>query len=88
MNILLFSCKVYLRNCENKISIGENDSLKVYINAVREKGKANKVLIETIANCFQLKKYQINILSGLTTTNKLIQIITDKTKNDLLSFLS
>lgn len=88
MNIIKISCKIYLKNEKNKIELDENGILKIYINAIREKGKANKEIIEVISKVFLIKKYNITIVSGFTTTFKIISIQTEKTKEDLLQSLS
>lgn len=87
MNCIKFTAKIYLKKEENKIKLEENNILGIYINAVREKGKANKAVIEIISTIFLIKKYNINILSGFATIYKVIEIKTEKTKEELLQFL-
>jgi Uncharacterized conserved protein len=44
---------------------GEHDgALKVSVTQVAEKGKANKALIETLASELELKRSQIELVSG------------------------
>ncbi len=80
-------CKVYSKKEFNKIELCDDFSLKIFIKEVREKGRANKALIEIISDTLLIKKYNIKIISGFTTLNKIVQIITNKTKEDLLSIL-
>lgn len=56
--------------------VGENN-LKVNLNQIAEKGKANKELIKVLAKFFQVKKNQIQILSGLKQKNKIISVDKD-----------
>ena len=88
MSIVKLNCKIYLKKKDNKIEIDKDGILKIYLNAIREKGKANKAIIEIISNVFLIKKYNISIISGFTTINKIIEIKTNKTKEELLAFLN
>ena len=49
--------------------------LRVKINQPPEDGKANKALIELLANYFQIKKNSIIIIAGEKSTHKIIEII-------------
>ena len=50
---------------------GEHDgALKVAVTQAPEKGKANKAIIELLAAELQIKKSQIELLSGETTSQK------------------
>ncbi len=53
----------------------ENNGFKVYVNAPPEDGKANEAVIKALADYFKIKTSQIQILSGLTGRNKIIEII-------------
>ena len=48
--------------------------LRVKINQPPEDGKANKALIELLANYFQIKKNSIIIIAGEKSTHKIIEI--------------
>jgi hypothetical protein len=52
----------------------ENGHFKVYLTRPAQEGQANAQLIEVLAEYFKVKKYQIKILKGETSRNKLIQI--------------
>ena len=52
----------------------QGDVLKVRINAPPEKGKANDVLIELLAEYFSVSKNCIRIISGHTSRLKKIEI--------------
>lgn len=48
--------------------------LHVYVNAPPLEGKANKAVIEALANYFNIKKGNIILLSGERSKNKLFEI--------------
>lgn len=47
---------------------------KVYLTAPAVEGKANKALIEFLAEHFDVKKSQITIMKGLKSRTKIIRI--------------
>jgi len=47
---------------------------KVYLTAPAVEGKANRALIEFLAEHFDVKKSQVRIIRGLKSRNKVIQI--------------
>jgi len=76
MNLNYIEVKVITGSSLKKIIWMEDLKIfKVYLNSNREKGKANKELIETIANYFNISKSKVSIVSGFTTTRKKIVII-------------
>ncbi len=52
----------------------EGESIKVYLTAPPVDGKANKALIEFLAQHFCVKKTQISITKGLQSRHKTISI--------------
>ncbi len=52
----------------------EGEAYKIYLTAPAVEGKANKVLVEFLADHFAVKKHQINILKGLKSRQKTIII--------------
>ena len=50
------------------------DGLKVHLKEKAIKGKANKALVEMLAEHFKVKKNQIQIVKGMTSSKKLIDI--------------
>ncbi len=50
-------------------------ALKVYITEPAVENRANKRLIEVIADYFNVKKYNINIIKGHGSREKVIEII-------------
>ena len=51
-----------------------DETLKIKVSAAPEKGKANKRLVEFLAGQLGVKKKDVSIISGETTTIKQIQV--------------
>ncbi len=51
-----------------------NDFYKIYITAPAEDGKANKAVIDALADYYDIAKSKISIISGLTSRTKIIEI--------------
>jgi uncharacterized protein (TIGR00251 family) len=67
---LLLTVKIQPRSSRNEI-VGELDgALKIRITATPVDGKANKHLIDFLAEIFQVPKSQIEMLSGKTHRDK------------------
>ena len=58
---------------ENRI-VKEEGRLKAYLNAPVFDDKANKMLIEVLAEHLGVKKTDISILSGHKSRNKIIEV--------------
>ena len=54
--------------------VEESWGLKVYVTAAPEKGKANKAVVEVLANHFGVQKDQIRFITGLRSRNKVVEI--------------
>ena len=52
----------------------ERDRLKVYLTRPAQDGLANAQLVCVLASYFKLKKYQVRILQGVTSREKLVEI--------------
>ena len=52
----------------------ENNSFKVYLTQPARNGLANKQLIELLAEHLNLKRYQIKIIQGEKSRDKVIEI--------------
>ncbi len=70
---MLINIKVISKSSRNFIK-EENGCFKVYVNAPREKGKANESVIELIADYFKVKKHQVSIFQGERSPKKVISI--------------
>lgn len=53
----------------------DNETIKMNVAAIPEKGKANKEIIKFFAKLFKLKKENIKIISGASSKIKLIKIV-------------
>ena len=51
-----------------------NGRLKVAVTPAAEKGKANAALVKVLAQALNLKRSQIELASGATTTRKVFRI--------------
>jgi uncharacterized protein len=54
--------------------IEENGVLKVYVNDPALEGKANKRVIEMLAEFYKTKKYNITIVQGQLQRDKIVEI--------------
>lgn len=61
-------------NAKRNLIKQEENVLKVYLTAPAVDGKANKSLIDKLADHFNVKKSNINILAGETSRNKIVEI--------------
>ena len=69
--------KVYIKvipNAKKNRIVEELSRLKVYVTAPAVDGKANKAVIEALAEHFGAKKKDITIIFGQTSREKIIQI--------------
>lgn len=58
------------------------DRLKVAVHAAPEKGKANQAILETVAELLDLKRSQVQLMSGETSQEKKL-LITGVTLEEL-----
>ena len=66
--------RVIPRAKKNKVE-EESGRLKVHLTAPPQDGRANKLLIELLAEYFKVKKRQIILVKGDRSQNKIIEII-------------
>lgn len=52
-------------------------ALRVSVAAAPEKGKANKAVAEAICSSLNLKRFQCEVVTGLTSRSKTVQIDVD-----------
>ncbi|MBY0529008.1 MAG: DUF167 domain-containing protein [Rhabdochlamydiaceae bacterium] len=69
---LLISIKVVLKSARDQIVGWENGMLKVKLNAVPEKGEANRTLLAHLAKVWKLPKSAVTLVSGETSRQKKI----------------
>jgi uncharacterized protein len=65
--------KVVPRASKDRI-IEENGVLKVYVTSPAVDGRANKSVIESLADHFKTKKRMVKIVSGEKSRNKTVEI--------------
>ena len=53
----------------------ENGTIKIYLTAPAQDGRANKALIEFLADYFKVAKNQIEITKGLRSRHKTVNIL-------------
>jgi uncharacterized protein (TIGR00251 family) len=66
--------RVVPKASRREVKTEENGTLKVYLTRPAVDGEANAQLIEVLAKYFQVKKYDIEILQGLRSRNKVVEI--------------
>ena len=66
--------KVVPKSSRNKIEKISEEEYKVWITAPPTQGKANKSLIELLADYFNISKSFIIIVSGKTAKTKIVDI--------------
>jgi uncharacterized protein (TIGR00251 family) len=69
-----FTVKVVPRSSKTILAGVLGDMLKIKLSAAPEKGKANELLIEFLAETMGIKKNTVKITSGLSSQVKTIQI--------------
>ncbi|KKR31102.1 MAG: hypothetical protein UT63_C0083G0012 [Candidatus Gottesmanbacteria bacterium GW2011_GWC2_39_8] len=57
-----------------KIETLIDGSLKIWIKKKPEKGRANKAILELLSKSYSVPKSKIEIISGLKSKNKIIEI--------------
>ncbi|MCD6528061.1 YggU family protein [bacterium] len=75
MDKIILKVKVAPRAKKNEIVGWQNNVLKIKINALPVKGKANQELIKFLADKLNIKKGQIRIVKGLTNRKKEVELI-------------
>ena len=66
--------RVIPRAKKNLVKI-EPGRLKVYLTAPPQDGKANRLLLEVLAEYYQVKKKQVVIIQGEKSQDKTVEII-------------
>ncbi len=69
-----FAVKVIPRAAQNRIAGVEGTELRVRLKAAPVEGKANGALIEFLAELFNVKKANVQILRGETSHHKLVRV--------------
>ena len=69
-----FQVRATPRAKRNKVQRQPDGSLKVYVTAPPEDGRANEAVIEVLAEFFGVKRRQVEIISGATSRNKVVRV--------------
>ncbi|HJS08308.1 MAG TPA: DUF167 domain-containing protein [Pirellulales bacterium] len=64
------SVRAQTRAAANAVRGEVNGALKVSVTQVAEKGKANQAVIEVLAEALGLRRSQVRLISGPTSTQK------------------
>ena len=68
------TAKIKTRAKKNEIIKINENSYKISVTEIPEKGKANNIIIEILAKNFKIPKNKITIISGLTNNIKVVNI--------------
>ena len=66
--------RVIPKSSQRMVQSELDGSLKVKLTAAPEKGKANKQLVEVLAEHYQVSKSKIRILKGTASKNKIVDV--------------
>ena len=69
-----FLIRVQPRAKRNTVTKMADGSLKVYVTAPPEDGRANEAVVETVAEWLGVKHRQVEIIRGATNRNKVVRI--------------
>ena len=85
---IIVSVKVQAGSGKDRIVGNLGGRLKLAVSAAPEKGKANKAIVELLAETFHINSSSIHIISGKTSRDKKIMIegVTPESINTLLNF--
>lgn len=73
-NPITFSVRVIPRAKRNKVQSQADGSLKVYVTAPPEDGRANEAVVEVIAQWLGVKRREVEIIRGATNRNKVVRV--------------
>lgn len=68
------SVRVTPRASSNRIELGDDGSVRVYVTAAPTDGEANKAVIELVAKKLHVAKSAIVIIRGDSSRNKTLEI--------------
>lgn len=84
---LVIEIKVVPRSGKSQLILDKSGILKCFLKAAPKKGKANKEVIEVVAKFIEIRKGEIEIVSGFNCRKKLLKIQTDMSYEQLLEKL-
>lgn len=71
---MLINLKVAPKSSRNEIIKLDDSHFRAKVTAAPDKGKANEAVVELLSDYFHVAKSRINIISGITSRNKKIEI--------------
>ena len=71
---ITFSVRVTPRAKQNRVQPQEDGSLKVYVTAPPEDGRANEAVVGIIAEWLGVKRRDVEIVRGATSRNKIVRV--------------
>lgn len=72
-----FSIRVVPKSSKNQLSLNEDSTIKLKINAPPVDGKANDACIKFLSNILGVNKSDISITSGLKSKTKILEVLGD-----------
>lgn len=72
---MIIKVKVITRASQTKIEQQPDGSFKAWLKSAPVEGKANDELVELLADYFKVSKSQINVVKGLKSKNKTIELV-------------
>lgn len=70
---MILNIRVVPKSSRNRIE-KVNEGFKVYLTSLPQNGLANRQLIDLLSEYLHLKKYQIKIIKGHKSRDKLVEI--------------
>ncbi|HUJ10601.1 MAG TPA: DUF167 domain-containing protein [Verrucomicrobiae bacterium] len=74
MECFTYQVRVIPRARRNAVVKMADGSLKVYVAAPPEDGRANEAVVEHIAEWLGVKRRQVEIIRGATSRNKVVRV--------------
>ncbi|MGA2603217.1 MAG: DUF167 domain-containing protein [Verrucomicrobiia bacterium] len=71
---ITLSVRVTPRAKQNRVQPQEDGSLKVYVTAPPEDGRANEAVVQVIADWLGVKRRDVEIVRGATSRNKIVRV--------------
>ncbi len=71
---MILSVRIKAKSSQEKLEIIGKKEVLVWVKAAAIEGKANKAMINLLAKELNKKKSEIEIKSGLTSKNKIVEI--------------
>jgi uncharacterized protein (TIGR00251 family) len=73
-NLVTYAVRVTPRARQNKVQPQADGSLKVYVTAPPEDGRANEAVVDIIAEWLGVKRRDVEIVRGATSRNKVVRV--------------